>query len=221
MSYIEIKDVSVVYGKNESKVNALNHISMNIDKGDLVAITGKSGCGKSTLLNVLGKIINPTEGNYYFNYNDVTNLSSSKSAKFRNQNIGFIVQHFALIQDITVYKNIALPMIYKNYSSKQIRERISYLLKILEIEDKTDKYPYELSGGQCQRVAIARAIAAEPNLLLADEPTGALDENTGNKIMDILKKINQNGTTIILVTHDQEIAKCCDRKIYLKDGKIV
>lgn len=129
--------------------------------------------------------------------------------------------HDKTIQDITIYKNIALPMIYKKYNSKNIKERISYLLNILDIEDKTDKYPYELSGGQCQRVAIARAIAAEPNLLLADEPTGALDENTGNKIMNILKKINQNGTTIILVTHDQEIAKCCNRKFYLKDGKIV
>lgn len=221
MSYIEMKDVSVVYGKNEGKVNALNHININIAKGDFISITGKSGCGKSTLLNVLGKIINPTGGYYYFDNNDVTNLSSSKSAKFRNENIGFIVQHFALIQDISVYKNIALPMIYKNYSSKQIKERITNLLSILEIKDKINKYPYELSGGQCQRVAIARAIAAKPNLLLADEPTGALDENTGKKIIDILKKINQDGTTILLVTHDQEIAKCCNKQIYLKDGNII
>lgn len=220
MSYIEIKDLSVVYGKNESKINALNHINVNIEKGDFVAITGKSGCGKSTFLNVLGKITQPTSGCYYFENDNVTKLSSSKSAEFRNKNIGFVVQHFALINDITIFNNIALPMVYKKYSSKKIKERVASLLKLLEIEDKTDKYPHQLSGGQCQRVAIARALATEPQLILADEPTGALDEATGKSIMDILKKINETGTTIILVTHDQEIAKYCSKQIHLKDGKV-
>lgn len=220
MSYIEIKDLSVVYGKHENKVNALDNVNINIDKGDFVAITGKSGCGKTTLLNVLGKVSNPTNGSYCFENQDITNLSSSKAAKFRNNNIGFVVQHFALIQDINVYKNIALPMIYKKYSFKKIRERISYLLDALEISDKLEKYPYELSGGQCQRVAIARAIAAEPKLLLADEPTGALDEKSGIMIMDILKKINESGTTVMLVTHDLELSKYCSKQIVLKDGKV-
>lgn len=221
MSYIKINDLSVVYGKNESKVNALNHINVNIEKGDFVAITGKSGCGKSTFLNVLGKITKPTSGNYYFNNNDITKLSASEAAKFRNENIGFVVQHFALINDITVFNNIALPMIYKKYTSKHIKERTEALLKLLEIEDKVDKYPHQLSGGQCQRVAIARALATDPKLILADEPTGALDETTGKSIMDILKNINKKGTTIILVTHDMEIAKFCNKQIHMKDGKIV
>lgn len=221
MSYIELKDISVTYGKNESTVNALNHINLSIEQGDFIAITGKSGCGKSTLLNVIGKVIQPTNGSYFFNNQNITKLSSSNSAKFRNENIGFVVQHFALIQDLTVYNNIALPMIYKKYKSKQIKERIMYLLKILEIEDKINKYPFELSGGQCQRVAIARALATTPTLLLADEPTGSLDENTGITIMNILKRINAEGTTIALVTHDQEIAKFCNKQIHLKDGEII
>lgn len=220
MSCIEIKDLSVIYGNQENRVNALDNISFNVETGDFVAITGKSGCGKTTLLNVLGKVINPSSGSYCFEGEDITKLSSSKSAKFRNNNIGFIVQHFALIQDINIYKNIAMPMIYKKYSFKKIRERIAYLLDALEISDKLEKYPYELSGGQCQRVAIARAIATEPKLLLADEPTGALDEKTGIVIMDILKKINESGTTVMLVTHDQDLAKACNRQIILKDGKI-
>lgn len=220
MSFIELHNIEKQYGKGASSVEALKNITLNIEEGEFIAIMGKSGSGKSTLLNILGKVSQPSNGKYFFDGEDVSKLSSSRAAAFRSKNIGFVVQHFALIQEMTVYQNIALPMIYKKYSSKRIKERVSELLNLLEIEDKKNKYPSELSGGQCQRVAIARAIATNPKLLLADEPTGALDEMTGLKIMEILKKLNDNGITILIVTHDADVARCCKRQLYMKEGEM-
>jgi len=218
MSFIELKNIGMTYGKGDNSVRALSNINLSVDKGDFISIMGKSGCGKSTLLNILGQITRPTEGQYIFNGEDISSLSSSQSAKFRNRNLGFVVQHFALIPDITVHQNIALPMIYQNYRSKQINNRVDELLELLEISDKKDKYPFELSGGQCQRVAIARAIGVNPGLLLADEPTGAIDEATGIKIMEIFKKLNSDGMTILLVTHDKDIANYCNKQLVMRDG---
>lgn len=220
MSLIELKDVSVDYGKKDNKVRALDKINLTIDEGEFVAIIGKSGCGKTTLLNVLGKILDVESGNYYFQSQDVTKLSDKEAAKFRNLKIGFVVQHFALIRDMTVYQNIAIPLRYQKLSKKEIENRIDDLLDKLEIKDKKNNYPYQLSGGQCQRVAIARALATNPEVILADEPTGALDEENGKMILDLLKKCNERNIAVILVTHDLDLANEADRIIRIKDGKV-
>lgn len=218
---IEVKNLSRTYGKGAAAVHALRDINLTIEEGDFISIIGKSGCGKSTFLNILGGIALPTKGEYRFDENLVSQYSESKLSAFRNQNLGFVVQHFALISDMTVYENIALPLRYKKYTKRQIDKRVNRLLEEMELIDKSMMYPYELSGGQCQRVAIARAIAGKPKLLLADEPTGSLDEDTGNKILKILKKLNKTGMTLIIVTHDKEVASQAKKIIEMKDGKII
>lgn len=221
MGFITLENISMTYGKGNNLVHALNGIDLNIEEGDFVAIMGKSGCGKSTLLNVLGGITKPKEGKYYFNNEDVTELSMDQVAKFRNHNLGFVVQHFALIKDLTVRKNVGLPLIYQGCNRKKINKKVGELLELMEIQDKAENYPYELSGGQCQRVAIARAMISDPKVLLADEPTGALDEETGKKIMEVFQKLNDKGMTIILVTHDSDIADLCKKRLTIKDGCII
>ncbi len=218
---LKIDNINVSYGKKDNQIVALKDVSLQVEKGEFLVLMGKSGCGKSTLLNVLGTLKNPTAGEYYFNGNDVINMSDREKAKFRNKNIGFIVQHFALMNERTVYENIALPLHYMRMGKREIKERIDELLENMEMADRKNAYPNELSGGQCQRVAIARALATRPEVILADEPTGALDEETGNKIMQLLQRINQSGTTVIMVTHDSDFAKLGDRCITMKDGRIV
>lgn len=220
MAFIKLDNIDMVYGKGTNKVHALRNIHLEINQGDFVAIMGKSGCGKSTLLNILGVVTKPKDGSYLFGDTEVTCLNLDTSAKFRNRNIGFVVQHFALIKDLTVRENIGLPLVYQSCRKKEIDVRVGEVLKQLEIEDKADCYPTELSGGQCQRVAIARAIVSHPQVILADEPTGALDEENGRNILRIFDKLNQEGVTIIMVTHDREIAQNCKRIVYLRDGKI-
>lgn len=221
MQMLALREIHMTYGKGDGAVHALRGVDMELERGELLAVTGKSGCGKSTLLNILGGVCKPTGGSYFFEGKEVSQFSARQLADFRNQKIGFVVQHFALIQDMTVFQNIALPLRYRGYSRKKIEERVYELLDQFELGEKENTIPPELSGGQCQRTAIARAVAGHPELLLADEPTGALDEETGGKILRIFQKLNQNGMTIIIVTHDGEIAAGCQRRVHMRDGMIL
>lgn len=221
MAFLELKNISKRYGKTEeTKVHALKSVNLKIEEGSYLAIMGKSGSGKSTLLNVLGGLTRPTDGVYIFNGENVSNLSRSQGAVFRNQNIGFVVQNFALIHSMTVKENVRLPLIYGSYRRKEIDRRVKKILEKMELADKIHAYPSELSGGQCQRVAIARAMIAEPKLILADEPTGALDQETGKRIMDLFSELNAQGATVIIVTHDKDVATRCGRRLYMEDGSV-
>ncbi len=215
---IDMNRIDVTYGKKLGVVPALKQVSLQVNEGEFLTIMGKSGCGKSTLLNVLGTIREPDGGTYFFDGKDVLQMKDSEKARFRNQNIGFVVQHFALLGERTIYDNIALPLHYMRIGNREIRVRVDRLLEKMELTDKKHKYPYELSGGQCQRTAIARALVTNPKLLLADEPTGALDEETGRNVMKLLQEINKNGTTIIMVTHDSDFAKLGSRSVTMQDG---
>ena len=220
MSFFELKDICKTFGSGESKVKALRNINIKVEKGELIAITGKSGCGKSTLLNILGGLSLPSSGLYRLEEEEVSLYNQNKLASFRNRNIGFVVQSFALINDMTIFENIALPLKYAQVKTPEIIKRVKDLTDKLELSDKIDSFPPQLSGGQCQRASIARAIACNPRLLLADEPTGALDEQTGKNILNIFKNLNKNGMTVIIVTHDLDIASMCNRRIQMKDGTI-
>lgn len=220
MSFIEIIDIVKNYGGGDSNTVALDKVSINIEEGEIVAIVGKSGSGKSTLLNILGGLINYNEGKYFFNGIEIDGRKRKELTKFRRNNISFVVQDFALINDMTVYENVALPLEYKRLQKKEVKTKVLDILDKLDIKDKANKYANEISGGQAQRVAIARAIVKEPKLILADEPTGALDQKTGESVIKILKEVNEKGTTIIIVTHDLNIAEKCNRIIYLHDGKV-
>ena len=218
MQMLSLRDIHMTYGKGDGAVHALRGVNMEVERGELLAVTGKSGCGKSTLWKILGGVCKPTCGSYLFEENEISAFSARQLADFRSQKIGFVVQHFALIQDMTVFQNIALPLRYRGYSRKKIEQRVYELLDQFELGEKENTTPPELSGGQCQRTAIARAIAGQPELLLADEPTGALDEETGRKILQIFQQLNQSGMTILIVTHDEEIAASCHRRIRVRDG---
>lgn len=216
MSLLCLENITKSYDK---KTLVLKKFNLSVDSGEMVAIMGKSGSGKSTVLNIISGIESADDGRYIFQGNDMLKLSGDKMTVFRRENIGFVLQHFALIENNTVFKNIALPLYLKHEPKKVIKEKVAAIAKELEIEEKLDKIPKQLSGGEAQRAAIARAIINQPSLILADEPTGALDENTGLKIMQIFRKLNKNGHTFIIVTHDPGIAAMCDRTIKIKDGK--
>lgn len=221
MRLLNLQNVTVDFGTKANCVHALQNVSFAVNKGEMVAVIGKSGSGKSTLLNSVGGLCTITSGDYYYKDEKISDFNMERLAKFRNQNIGFVVQHFALIPDMRVFHNIALPLQYGKQSRTNIRKRVNDLCEQMEITEKMQAYPNQLSGGQCQRVAIARALACNPSLLLADEPTGSLDEETGQKILNIFKTLNkEEGITIIVVTHDAVIAGMCDRIMTLKDGKI-
>ena len=219
--FITLDHIQVSYKTKAGHIHALKDISMEIREGEFLTIMGKSGCGKSTLLNVLGTILRPTNGHYHFQEEDILHLSDAALSGFRNQNIGFIVQNFALLPDETVYKNVALPLHYQKVGRSTRQKKVRSILKQMGLFSQRHKYPYELSGGQQQRVAIARALVTEPKLLLADEPTGALDEETGTAIMEILRQINEEGTTIVMVTHDKDFAEYGSRCLTMKDGDLV
>ena len=217
---VELKNVSKTFGKKEARVEALRGIDLSIREGELVAIMGKSGSGKSTLLNILGGMMSMDNGEYWYDGKAVNFRSQRELTKFRRNEVGFVVQYFALADDLNIFQNVALPLKYQGYSRKKIKEMVMEALRELEIEDKAKAYPSELSGGQQQRAAIARAVVKQPRLLLADEPTGNLDEATGEAVQEIFHKLNKNGKTIIIVTHDAKVAKHCERIIHLKDGMV-
>lgn len=216
MPLLSLENITKSYDK---KTLVLKKFNLYVDSGEMVAIMGKSGSGKSTVLNIISGIDSVDDGRYTFQGSDMSELSGDKMTVFRRENIGFVLQHFALIENNTVFKNIALPLYLKNEPNKVIKKKVVAIAKELGIEKQLGKIPKKLSGGEAQRVAIARAIINKPSLILADEPTGALDENTGLKIMQIFQKLHQQGHTFIIVTHDASVAAMCDRTIKIKDGK--
>ena len=218
---LELIDIKKTYHGKYVDVQVLNGINLMISKGDFVMIIGKSGCGKSTLLNVIGCMDNFDAGGFFFNGIDVKGLKDKQLASFRNKNIGFVFQAFNLINEITVLENVEVPMGLAGVKSKERKERAVELLKMVDLEEKVYNKPLELSGGQQQRVAIARAMANTPNILLCDEPTGNLDEENGKIVMHLLEKLNANGTTIVMVTHDMTLAKYANKIIEINDGRIV
>lgn len=221
MSFIKLDKVFKVYGKGDTKVEALKDINLEINNGEMVAIIGPSGSGKSTLLNIIGCMDKLSQGIYMLKDNDVSGYSDTKLAALRNKTFGFIVQYFALIDDYTVYENIKIPLDYSKISRREKSKRIESLMKELDILEKKNFTPRQLSGGQNQRVAIGRALINNPDIILADEPTGALDSEKAKDIMDILRQLNVEGKTIIIVTHDNNIAMQCQRVIQVKDGMII
>lgn len=218
---IEVKNLMKIYNPGENEVRALNDVSLAIKKGEFVAIIGQSGSGKSTFMNMLGCLDVPTSGSYYLNGKDVAGLSDDELSEIRNREIGFIFQGFNLIPNLTALENVELPLIYRNVPGKERHEMSRNSLKKVGLENRMDHKPSEMSGGQQQRVAIARALAAAPPLILADEPTGNLDSASSKEIMQILRELHEDGRTVILITHDNQIAESAKRVIRIMDGKIV
>jgi putative ABC transport system ATP-binding protein len=217
---IRLENVIKIYGEDYEKKIALNNICLEIKDGEFVAVTGPSGSGKSTLLNIIGCMDIPTKGRYYLDDTDITLKTKSQIEDIRKEKIGFVFQHFALMDYYTAYENIELPLIIKNIKRSERKGLVNEQLKLLGIEEVKDHIPSKMSGGQRQRVAIARALVSGCNILLADEPTGALDQATGREVMELLKEINKRGTTVIIVTHDINIANQTERIIEICDGKI-
>lgn len=213
----EIRNLNKEFGSKSTKLTVLNNINLVINSGDFLAITGPSGSGKTTLLNIIAGLIKATSGELHYKDQDILKWNDSLLATYRNQEIGYVMQNFGLINSKNVLNNLLLP-VKKN--KKNFINKADDLLKLLVIEDKKKAYPQELSGGQKQRVSIARALINNPSVILADEPTGSLDQKNGQKILDALKEINKKGVTIILVTHEEKFANQCKSKIYLQDGEI-
>lgn len=221
MSLIHAKDLEKTYMMGSSIVKALDGISLEIQAGEFVAITGTSGSGKSTLMHILGCLDTPTHGSFVIDGIEVAHATKDELAGVRNKKIGFVFQKFYLLPDLTAQENVALPALYAKVDEKQALEEAAKLLKLVNLAERIDHYPYQLSGGQQQRVAIARALANKPDIIMADEPTGNLDTATGEVIMQLLQELNTNEhTTIILVTHEADIAARANRIIDLRDGKI-
>ena len=218
---ITVNNLSKVFRTEEIETAALNNVSFTISKGEFVAIMGPSGCGKSTLLNILGLLDNPSGGSYNLLGTEVANLRERERTNYRKGNIGFVFQSFNLIDELNVYENVELPLKYLNISASERKRRVTEILKRMNISHRAGHYPQQLSGGQQQRVAIARAVVANPQLILADEPTGNLDSRNGKEVMDLLCQLNAEGTTVVMVTHSQRDASAAQRIINLFDGEIV
>ena len=210
-----------IFRTDEVETTALNEVSFEINKGEFVAIMGPSGCGKSTLLNILGLLDNPSEGEYFFLDNEAAKFSEKQRARLRKQNIGFVFQNFNLIDELTVFENVELPLIYLGMHAKDRKARVEEVLEQMQMSHRKKHFPLQLSGGQQQRVAVSSAVIAKPSLILADEPTGNLDSVHGEEVMNLLVDLNQNGTTIIIVTHSQRDAEYSQRVVRLFDGQIV
>ena len=217
---IQLKNIVKTYDAGNRKFNALDGVSLDIQDGEMVAVMGPSGSGKSTLLNIIGGMDMATEGEYMYDDINVTKMKNKDLHIFRRDNISFVFQHFALMNRYTVYENVEVPLIAAHVNLLKRKEIVMNQLERLGIEDQVKKYPTQLSGGQQQRCAIARALAANHRLILADEPTGALDVSTGNEIMEIFREIKDEGKTVVIITHDNGVAAKCDRILKIVDGKL-
>ncbi|SFK85008.1 ABC transporter ATP-binding protein [Proteiniphilum acetatigenes] len=218
---IKINELKKVFRTEEVETIALNNISMEVKEGEFVAVMGPSGCGKSTLLNILGLLDNPTSGEYYLDSKEVGHLKEKERTQTRKGKIGFVFQSFNLIEEMTVYENVELPLTYLKVKPSERKRRVEEVLRRMNISHRAGHFPNQLSGGQQQRVAIARAVIANPKLILADEPTGNLDSKNGKDVMDLLTELNREGTTIVMVTHSQHDASFAHRIVNLFDGQIV
>ncbi len=218
---ILIKELQKLFSTEEVETTALNGINLEIKEGEFVAIMGPSGCGKSTLLNIVGLLDNPSGGEYNFFGTEVAKMTERKRAQLRKGNIGFVFQSFNLIDELTVFENVELPLIYMNMAAKDRKVKVEAVLERMNIMHRRNHFPQQLSGGQQQRVAIARAVVAKPKLILADEPTGNLDSKNGEEVMKLLQELNEEGTTIIMVTHSPYDAGFSHRIVNLFDGKVV
>lgn len=218
---IKTENLSMIFTTEDVQTKALNEVSLEIKKGEFVAIMGPSGCGKSTLLNILGTLDSPTSGKYYFDDKEIDKMSESQLTTFRKGNIGFVFQNFNLIDELTVYENVELPLVYLNGKKSERKKKVMEVLERMNIAHRAGHFPQQLSGGQQQRVAIARAVVTDCPLILADEPTGNLDSTNGIEVMELLRELNNQGTTIVIVTHSQRDAKYAHRIIHLLDGRVV
>ena len=217
---VQLENVCKDYYQGKEPVHVLHDITMSVEQGEYIAIMGPSGSGKTTLMNVLGCLDVPTSGTYALEGQDIGSMSDDALADIRNQSIGFVFQNFHLLPKMTALDNVALPLLYRGVSLKDRRTRAEAALKLMGLGERMDFYPNQLSGGQQQRVAIARAIVGNPKLLLADEPTGALDTASGVQIMDIFRRLSQRGITIIMITHELGIAQCADKIYHILDGRL-
>ena len=217
---IELKGINKTYKNGDQELRVLKDIDLEVEEGEFVAIMGPSGSGKSTLMNVIGLLDRPTSGDYFLEGQEVGNLSEKKLARVRNEQIGFVFQQFFLLSKLNAFQNVELPLIYAGVHPAKRKELAEQYLEKVELRSRMHHLPSELSGGQKQRVAIARALVNQPAIVLADEPTGALDTKTGEQIMDLLTTLNQEGKTIIMVTHEPEIAAFAKRRIVIRDGEI-
>jgi len=218
---IRTENLDKIFRTEEVETTALNKVNIHIKQGEFVAIMGPSGCGKSTLLNILGLLDNPTNGHYYFNGADVSGYRERQRTNYRKGNIGFVFQSFNLIDELTVFENVEMPLIYLKMPASERKQRVMEVLDKMKISHRKGHFPQQLSGGQQQRVAIARAVVAKPALILADEPTGNLDSKNGQEVMDLLVSLNEEGTTIAMVTHSNRDAGYAHRVINLFDGHVV
>jgi putative ABC transport system ATP-binding protein len=218
---ISIENLRKVYKTEEIETWALNKVNIDINNGEFVAIMGPSGCGKSTLMNIIGLLDSPTTGKYYFDGKEVSSLKEKHRTQIRKGNVGFIFQSFNLIEELNVYENVELPLAYLGYSSKKRKEMVEKVLDRMQISHRRNHYPQQLSGGQQQRIAIARAVVANPKLILADEPTGNLDSKNGAEVMNLLRELNRQGTTVVMVTHSFIDSDYAHRVINLFDGSII
>lgn len=220
---VDLKNIYKIYsdGEDEAAIHALDGISLQVHEHEFVAIVGASGSGKSTCMNIIGCLDIPTSGEYFLNGIDVSTMNAKQLAHVRNRQIGFIFQQYNLIPKLNVLENVELPLLYRGLSGRERRERAIAALERVGLGDRAKKFPNQLSGGQQQRVSIARALAGDPPVILADEPTGALDSKTGKEVLEFLKKLNSEGTTIILITHDNGIAEQIPRVVRIHDGKII
>lgn len=218
---IKTEKLSMLFTTEDVQTKALNEVSLEIRQGEFVAIMGPSGCGKSTLLNILGTLDSPTSGKYIFHEKEINRMNESQLTAFRKGNIGFVFQSFNLIDELTVYENVELPLVYLNSKSTERKKKVMEVLERMNIAHRAGHFPQQLSGGQQQRVAIARAVVTDCPLILADEPTGNLDSTNGVEVMELLAELNRQGTTIVIVTHSERDAGYAHRVIHLLDGQIV
>ena len=218
---IQLTDIYKIYHMGDEEVHALDGISLNISENEFVALMGQSGSGKSTCMNIIGCLDVPTSGTYILNGQDVSVMNDDQQASIRNKTVGFVFQQYNLIQKLTAFENVELPLIYRGIHEKARREIVQDVLAKLGIDDKAKNLPNQMSGGQQQRVSIARALVGKPSIILADEPTGALDSKTGEELLDLLVQLNEEGNTLVLITHDIKVAGRAKRIVQLMDGKIV